>query len=132
MDLYADYHPHTSLKGFGFANAEKAKSTLTLLNKSVAVRKKMKVNPHYKNQVVITMYNRAKYHPNRTSDMLEAMVVFKKYLDEHGIKTNGKVGSKGNGKKSNKNKSNKNKSNKSYKKKISNQKKSNKKITNKK
>jgi hypothetical protein len=113
MDLYADYHPHTSLKGFGFANAEKAKSTLTLLNKSVAVRKKMKVNPHYKNQVVITMYNRAKYHPNRTSDMLEAMVVFKKYLDEHGIKTNGKVGSKGKGKKSNK--YNKKKSNKSYK-----------------
>ena len=40
MDLYADYHPHTILKGFGFANDEKAKSTLTLLNKRVAVRKK--------------------------------------------------------------------------------------------
>ena len=31
-------------------------------------------------QVVNTMYNRAKFHANQTSDMREAMKVFKKWL----------------------------------------------------
>ncbi len=31
MDLYADYHPQTSVKGFGFSNAEKARQTLKML-----------------------------------------------------------------------------------------------------
>jgi hypothetical protein len=29
------------------------------------------------------MYNRAKYHPNRSEDMEEAMIIFKKWLDNY-------------------------------------------------
>ena len=32
MNLYADYHPQTSIKGFGFANKEKAEETIKKLD----------------------------------------------------------------------------------------------------
>lgn len=72
--LYEDKHPKTSLKGTGFKNKEKALDTIKL------VKAKPKT---YQFQVINTMYNRAKYHPHRTEDMLEAMKVFKKWLDEY-------------------------------------------------
>lgn len=34
----------------------------------------------YQKQVVITMYNRAKYHPHKTSDMTAAMKVFSQWM----------------------------------------------------
>ena len=69
ISLYADYHPKTSVKGFGYKDATKAKDTLIKL-------KKMKVDRTYWFQVVNTMYNRAKYHKNQTHKMKEAMKVY--------------------------------------------------------
>ena len=45
-------------------------------------------NLTYQKQVVLTMYNRAKYHPYRNDNMLEAMKIFKKWLINHNIKLN--------------------------------------------
>ena len=73
MSLYANYHPNTSIKGFGYVNKEKAEFTLKKL-------KKMNANRNYTLQVVNTMYNRAKYHSNRTKDMEKAMKIFKNWL----------------------------------------------------
>jgi hypothetical protein len=76
--LYEDKHPKTSLKGTGFANKEKALSTLELIKD---------YNLTYQKQVVLTMYNRAKFHPHQTNNMLEAMKVYRKWLKSHKIKT---------------------------------------------
>ena len=91
MDLYADYHPQTSVKGFGFANAQKAKDTLKMLadgkkNKNSLIYQKIKNNPNYEIQVVVTMYYRAKHHPRRTHKMEEAMLVYEKFLTQKGVK----------------------------------------------
>ena len=76
--LYEDKHPKTSLKGTGFANKEKALSTLQLIKD---------YNLTYQKQVVLTMYNRAKFHPHQTDNMLEAMKVYKKWLKSQKVKT---------------------------------------------
>ena len=76
--LYEDKHPKTSLKGTGFANKEKAITTLELIKD---------YNLTYQKQVVLTMYNRAKFHPHQTDNMLEAMKVYRKWLKSHKIKT---------------------------------------------
>lgn len=99
MELYADHHPKTSIKGFGYANAEKARETLKKLDWKSRVKKdkkhrsgkrekdeiakKVEENPNYVIQVVITMYHRAKHHPHRTADMEEAMEVFREFLDNY-------------------------------------------------
>ena len=78
ISLYQDNHPTMSLKGTGYKNKEKALQTIELVkNKSLI----------YQFQVINTMYNRAKYHPHRTKDMLEAMKVYRKWLKSHKIKT---------------------------------------------
>jgi hypothetical protein len=76
--LYEDKHPKTSLKGTGFANKEKAITTLELIKD---------YNLTYQKQVVLTMYNRAKFHPHQTDNMLEAMKVYRKWLKTHNVKT---------------------------------------------
>jgi hypothetical protein len=48
----------------------------------------------YQKQVVITMYNRAKYHPHKTSDMKEAMKVFSNWMKLNYISTRTKKKSK--------------------------------------
>ena len=107
MELYADHHPKTSIKGFGYANAEKARETLKKLdwksrvkknNKEDEIKKKVDENPNYVIQVVITMYHRAKHHPHRTKGMEEAMEVFQEYLDKYNVdkKQKQKQGNKGN------------------------------------
>ncbi len=61
----------------GFANKDKA--LLTLKN----------IKPYDKNyqkQVVITMYNRAKFHPNQSENMREAMKIFAKWMKSNKIK----------------------------------------------
>jgi hypothetical protein len=83
MSLYADYHPETSTKGFGYGNKKKAVETLKKL-------KKMKSNRTYTLQVVNTMYNRAKYHKNRTKDMEDAMKVYEKFLKKYNKKNSNK------------------------------------------
>ena len=108
MELYADHHPKTSIKGFGYANAEKARETLKKLdwksrvkknNKEDEIKKKVDENPNYVIQVVITMYHRAKHHPHRTKGMEEAMEVFQEYLDKYNVdkkqKQKQKQGNKG-------------------------------------
>jgi len=72
--LYEDKHPHTSTKGTGFKNRQKALDTLQIIKD-----RDMK----YQKQVVTTMYNRAKYHPHQTDDMKEAMKVYEKWLNKH-------------------------------------------------
>ncbi len=81
MSLYADYHPQTSVKGFGYANKKKAQETLKKL-------KNMNANRAYTLQVVNTMYNRAKYHSHRTKQMEEAMKVYQKFLKKYKSKNN--------------------------------------------
>ena len=98
MSLYADYHPESSVKGFGYKNKEVALKTITKLekmDKNGELEKKL-IGPDktidaeqienkirsYKLQVVNTMYNRAKFHKFRSNDMLDAMKVFKEYLDK--------------------------------------------------
>jgi hypothetical protein len=74
LSLYEDKHPEKSKKGMGFKNKEKAIETLKMLKG---------LDMTYQKQVVLTMYNRAKYHPYRTTDMLEAMYVYKKWIDKN-------------------------------------------------
>ena len=75
MELYSDRNPKTTIKGFGYKDAKKARNTLKKL-------KKLNKPEVYNFQVINTMYYRAKHHKYRTKDMEEAMKVFKKYLDK--------------------------------------------------
>lgn len=79
MELYSDRNPKTTIKGFGYKNADKARNTLKRL-------RKLKKPEVYKFQVVNTMYYRAKHHKYRTKNMEAAMKVFKKYLDKRKTK----------------------------------------------
>ena len=72
--LYSDEHPKLSLKGAGFKNISTANKTLKLIEKR---------SLKYQYDVVNTMYNRAKYHPNQTEDMKLAMNIFDKWLKSY-------------------------------------------------
>jgi hypothetical protein len=72
--LYADDHPTISLQGTGFKDAKTATKTLKLIRRR---------SSKYQYDVVNTMYNRAKYHPHQTSDMKEAMKIYKKWLQDY-------------------------------------------------
>lgn len=74
LNLYTDNHPKTSLSGTGFKDALRAKNTIKLVEKR---------SLKYQFDVINTMFNRAKYHPNRTENMEEAMKIFKKWLDSY-------------------------------------------------
>jgi hypothetical protein len=58
-------------EGTGFASAKKARNTLKRIKKKPTV---------YQQQVITTMYYRAKYHPHQTKKMRNAMKVFAHYL----------------------------------------------------
>lgn len=74
MDLYTDNKPTTTIKGTGFKDKAAAEKTLKLMkNRSIT----------YQKALVNTLYNRAKYHPNKTDDMTEAMGIFKKWLTKN-------------------------------------------------
>lgn len=73
-ELYNDLHPESSLKNTGFKNKKIALNTLKL----VSMR-----SLKYQFDVINTMYNRAKYHPNRTKDMEEAMKIFSIWLRKY-------------------------------------------------
>jgi hypothetical protein len=77
-ELYSDRNPKTTIKGFGFANREKARETIDKL-------KKGKFSKKYKKQVLVTMYYRAKHHPHQTAAMRFAMREFKKGNRELGL-----------------------------------------------
>lgn len=71
LSLYEDYNPKTTIKNLGFKNKEKALYTINKIKNK---------NKKYQKNVIITMYNRAKYHPHRTKDMEEAMKIFKLWI----------------------------------------------------
>lgn len=72
--LYSDDHPETSTKGTGFKDKQKALDTLKII-------KNRDIN--YQKLIVITMYNRAKYHPHQTKEMREAMKVYFNWLKKY-------------------------------------------------
>ena len=76
LSLYSDYKPETTLKGLGFKDKEKAIYTLD------AIRER---DTKYQVNVVSTMLGRAKKHPNKTSDMDDAILVFEKWLLDYKI-----------------------------------------------
>jgi hypothetical protein len=71
LSLYADYHPEKSKKGLGYKNKEKAIQTINLIKNNSTV---------YQKQVLTTMINRAKYHPNQTKEMEEAIEILEERL----------------------------------------------------
>lgn len=72
--LYNDNHPKTSTKGTGFKDKQKALDTLKIIkNRDLT----------YKKLIVVTMYNRAKYHPRQTKEMRDAMKVFRNWLQKY-------------------------------------------------
>jgi hypothetical protein len=74
FSLYVDYHPKKSDKTLGFKNKEKAIYTIN----------KIKNKPiDYQKRVIFTMLNRAKYHPNKTKDMDDAIKIFQKWINKN-------------------------------------------------
>jgi hypothetical protein len=73
-ELYNDLYPKTSLKNTGFKNRKTAIHTINLI-KSRSLK--------YQFDVINTMYNRAKYHPNKTPDMEKAMEIFTNWLKKY-------------------------------------------------
>ena len=72
--LYNDLHPEKSLKNTGFKDLETAINTIKLVSKR---------SLRYQFDLINTMFNRAKYHPHKTKQMEEAMVIFKRWLDKY-------------------------------------------------
>ena len=70
MELYIDSNPNNTIK-VGF------KDKNTALESIEKIKKKPK---GYQVKVIITLYYRAKFHPNQTKKMKEAMKIFKKWL----------------------------------------------------
>lgn len=72
--LYTDDHPNTSTQGTGFKDKAKALETLKIIkNRDLT----------YQKLIVITMYNRAKYHPHQTKEMRDAMKIYKNWLAKY-------------------------------------------------
>ena len=74
LSLFSDYNKETTVKNLGFKDKEKALYTLNAIKE-----KPMK----YQVSLVATMLGRAKSHPNKTSAMDDAIVIFQKWLDEY-------------------------------------------------
>ena len=75
--LYEDNHPKKSLKGLGFKDKDKAIYTLNAIKKYPLT---------YQIQVVTTMFNRAKYHPHRNNNMIDAMKIYAEWLKKNKVK----------------------------------------------
>ncbi len=69
--------PSRSVKNTGFKDKAKALETLRIIKPLDKVRQM---------QIVLTMYYRAEYHPNKTPEMKEAQVIFKDWLIKNGYK----------------------------------------------
>ncbi len=68
--------PNKSVKGTGYGSKEKAFKTLSIIKREPLVKQK---------QIVITMYNRAKFHKHRTKKMNEAMKVYEPWMRKKNI-----------------------------------------------
>ena len=69
--------PSKKTLGTGYGSKIKAENTLKIIKKLPEVKQK---------QIVITMFNRAKFHKYRTKDMELAMKVFSKWMDAKKIR----------------------------------------------
>ena len=74
LSLYANYNKKTSLQGTGYGSATKARNTLALIKKKPL---------SYQKSLVATMLGRATHHPNQTSGMRKAIVIYKQWLETH-------------------------------------------------
>ena len=74
LSLFSDYKPETTLKGLGFKDKNKAIYTLDAIKGR---------DTKYQVNVVSTMLGRAKKHPNRTANMEDAIIVFKKWMENY-------------------------------------------------
>jgi MOSC domain-containing protein YiiM len=70
-------NPKKSVKNTGFKNKEKALDTIRIVKE---------LDKNHQMQIILTMYYRAEYHPNKTKDMIEAQKVFKKWLEKRNVK----------------------------------------------
>jgi hypothetical protein len=71
-------HPETNILHTGFKNISTVNNTIKLISKRSII---------YQKSIINTMYNRAKFHPNQTTDMLKAMNIMKKWLNKNKDKT---------------------------------------------
>lgn len=81
-ELYNDINPNNTLKNTGFKNKQTAINTIKLI--------KNRCN-YYQFSVINTMYNRAKYHPHQTNNMKEAMIIFKRWINDYKKNRKGKI-----------------------------------------
>ena len=72
--LYNDLHPEKSLQNTVFKDSATALNTIKIVSKRCL---------KYQFDVINTMYNRAKFHPHKTKQMDEAMVIFHKWLKKY-------------------------------------------------
>lgn len=74
IELYTNAHPKSTIKGTGYKDKKTALRTLKLIkNKSIK----------YQFLIINVLYQRAKYHKNQTKNMIEAMNVFEKWLNNY-------------------------------------------------
>ena len=74
LSLYSDYNPKTTTQGLGFKNKEKALYTIkTIKNRPIK----------YQLNVIATMLGRAKNHPNKTKDMVDAIKIFGNWIKKY-------------------------------------------------
>ena len=74
MELYSNRHPNRTMKGTGFKDEKTAIKTIQLIRFR---------SQSYQFNVINTMFNRAKYHPHQTTNMLSAMKVFASWLKKY-------------------------------------------------
>jgi len=80
ISLYSgNKQPKMSVQGTGFGSSQRAKDTLKICSRDCR-------DLTHQKQVVLTMFNRAKFHPNQSQGMRDAMKVFKPWMENHGMK----------------------------------------------
>ena len=70
-------NPSKKTLGTGYGSREKAIETLEIIKKVPKVKQ---------TQIIVTMFNRAKFHKYRTKDMEAAMRVFSEWMKKRDIK----------------------------------------------
>lgn len=73
-NLYDNNNPKTNIIGTGYKDVTTVKKTIDLISKRSYI---------YQKSVINTMYNRAKYHKNKTDDMVKAIKYMKRWLDKN-------------------------------------------------
>jgi hypothetical protein len=74
IELYTNAHPKNTVKGTGYKDKKTALKTIKLIKNKPLKKQFLIIN---------VLYQRAKYHKNQTKNMVEAMDIFKKWLDDY-------------------------------------------------